>query len=96
MINPWGHLECSLPSAGRYLRVRAMHGGQGLDGAEVVLQLGHELLLAGQRGHGLRQLDLQLRTAHWKTETGPSPGVAQTLNFGPRGHQNARNLHLEH
>lgn len=69
-----------------YLRIRAMHGGQGLDSAEVMLQLGDELLLASQCGHGLRQLDLQLRTAHWKKEPGPSPRGGPNPQILPRGH----------
>ena len=83
--------RCREPSAvGRgYLRVWAMHGGQGLDGAEVVLQLGDELLLASQRGHGLRQLDLQLRAAHWKTEPGPSPRAGPKPQILPSGHRKA-------
>lgn len=63
-----------------------MHGGEGLDGAEVVLQLGDELLLARQRGRSLRQLDLQLRTAHCKTEPGLSPRGGPT-RAAPRGLQ---------
>lgn len=74
-----------------------MHGGQGLDGAEVVLQLGDELLLASHRGHGLRQLDLQLRTAHWKTEPGPSPrGGPKPPRFCQGDTEKLRNPHLEH
>lgn len=79
-----------------HLRIRAMHGGQGLDGAEVVLQLGDELLLASQRGHSLRQLDLQLCTAHWKTEPGPSPRGAPKPHVLLRGHQKAENPQTEH
>lgn len=52
-----------------------------------MLQLGDELLLASQRGRGLRQLDLQLRAAHCKTEPGPSPGGAPTPLAAPRGLQ---------
>lgn len=66
-----------------------MHSRQGLDGAEVVLQLGHELLLASQGGHGLGQLDLQLGTAHCKTEPGLSPGGGPKPQTVPRGHQRA-------
>lgn len=94
IASPWGHFERPLPTepstAGQgYLCIRAMHSGQGLDGAEVMLQLGNELLLASQRGHSLRQLDLQLRTAHWKTEPGPSPRGGPNTWGLPSGHGKA-------
>lgn len=79
---------CREPSAmgWAHLRIRAMHGRQGLDGAEVMLQLGDELLLASQCGYSLRQLDLQLRTAHWKTEPGLSPRGGPKSHILPSGH----------
>lgn len=83
---PWG---------GGYLCIRAMHSRQGLDGAEVVLQLGHELLLASQGGHGLGQLDLQLGTAHCKTEPGLSPGGAPNPKLCQGDTKELRNPHLE-
>lgn len=77
-----------------YLSIRAGQSRQGLDGAQVVLQFGHEFLLPGQAGHGLGQLDLQLSTAHCKTQQGCHPGPKPTPNCA-QGTPKGSNPHLE-